>query len=303
VAASGGFSTGLPLGDGRLIPVDYDALTTYSLSASQPNFIGALGTYDATGHYGGYHLVIPNLPALTGIGFDLIAVTLDPAASNGIEEISVPHHVSLAGHATNLSLTDDGSANVAIGFAFPFYGQTYTQCWINANGNVTFGAASSEYVESAGALIAGPPRIAMFWDDLNPAAGGLVRYRYAGSQFIVEWAGVPEFNVVNGNNAILVLNSDGTIEMRYFTCGLQDAVVGIGPGAVGGAALSPWNLSDGFFQSMAPANTIHEVFDGIGSTFDLALVFTPFSFLERRNVIFRPVSAVPGVVYRMTVDL
>jgi hypothetical protein len=99
------------------------------------------------------------------------------------------------------------------------------------------------------------------------------------------------------------LNLDGTIQMRYFTCGLQDAVVRIGPGAAAGAALNARDLSDGFFQSTTPAGTIHEAFDGIGSTFDLALTFTPFSFLERKTVSFQPVPSPAGLVYSMTVDL
>ena len=40
--------------------------------------------------------------------------------------------------ARRLSLGDDSSANVPLGFAFPFYGQNFTNSWMYSNGLVSF---------------------------------------------------------------------------------------------------------------------------------------------------------------------
>jgi len=51
---------------------------------------------------------------------------------------------------TDLALGDNVSTGArALGFSFPFFGTNYTSVFINSNGYVTFGAASS-FVSSAG---------------------------------------------------------------------------------------------------------------------------------------------------------
>ncbi len=42
---------------------------------------------------------------------------------------------------TPLALTDDDTRAVTLPFAFPFYGRTHTQLFVNSDGNLTFGAA------------------------------------------------------------------------------------------------------------------------------------------------------------------
>src|SRR5262249_57399252 len=41
--------------------------------------------------------------------------------------------------AARLELTDDDSERVRLGFAFPFYGASYAEVFVNSDGNVTFG--------------------------------------------------------------------------------------------------------------------------------------------------------------------
>ena len=75
-----------------------------------------------------------------------------------------------------IPLGDDTSFEIFTDFPVRFCGQTYESVWVNANGSLTFGAGSSAFVESAGAMLTGPPRIAGLFDDLNPAAGGVVSF-------------------------------------------------------------------------------------------------------------------------------
>src|SRR4029079_13997656 len=151
-------------------------------------------------------------------------------------------------HATDLVLGDDGTTGpIPLGFSFPFYGGSYTDCYINANGNITFTGADSTYTESLAAFTAGLPRIAPFWDDLNMNIGGKIRYRTSGAdKFVMEWVGVPEFATTtsNQNSVLLILNSNGNIEFWYGGCSLADAIVGISPG--GGAGSTSADLSHGY---------------------------------------------------------
>ena len=58
-----------------------------------------------------------------------------------------------------------------LGFAFPYQGQNWTSVFVNSNGNLTFGAASTDFSETVPEFLAGPPRIAPLWDDLDASDG------------------------------------------------------------------------------------------------------------------------------------
>jgi hypothetical protein len=68
---------------------------------------------------------------------------------------------------------DDTSTEVAIPFFFPYQGATRTSVFVNSNGNLTFGAGSTDFSDTVAEFLTGPARIAPLWDDLN-ATGGLV---------------------------------------------------------------------------------------------------------------------------------
>ena len=55
--------------------------------------------------------------------------------------------------ASDLGLSDDDSAVVAIGFPFEFYGQTYTQVTVHSNGGLSFGNTSSLSTSNACPLL------------------------------------------------------------------------------------------------------------------------------------------------------
>ena len=87
-----------------------------------------------------------------------------------------------------------------------FCGQSYESVWVNANGNLTFGAASAAFVESPAGLLIGPPRIAGVWDDLNPAAGGEVSFSQSAHALTVRFTGVPEFALGGANSFSITLS-------------------------------------------------------------------------------------------------
>jgi hypothetical protein len=269
---SAGIGTGIDLpGACRHSYGDFDFVTNLLLDAANPFFLNFIGTWSGSGTTFSHRWNIPDDAFIVGIPLYMTPLTLDPGAPDGVLEIGEVEKLTFWSHATDLLLGDDGSSGpISLGFSFPFYGGTYTDCYINANGNITFGGSESTWTESVGGLTAGLPRIAALWDDLNMNIAGKIRYRTSGAQqFIVEWVNVPEYSTsaTNQNSVFLVLNADGSIEFWYRDCSAQDAIVGISPG--GGSGGTARDLSHGWTENSF-GNALYEEFTGVApSTLDL----------------------------------
>ncbi len=136
------------------------------------------------------------------------------------------------------ALGDDESRNLNLPFSFPFYGASYDRIFLNSDGNLTFGAGDNATSDrSLGRMTAGPPRIAGFFEDLDPSAGGEVRVTSQAGLFAVSWVSVREYSSTNTgarNTFQIVLYPDGRIVLAYQTVNTTSAVVGIAPGGVQG---------------------------------------------------------------------
>ncbi len=128
------------------------------------------------------------------------------------------------------------------GFSFPFFGTTYTQVVVNSDGNLTFGIGDGQpgVSRSRRRFLSGPPRIALFFSDLDPEAGGEVRAEAGAGSLTFIWDGVPEFTLAGtrpGNDFSVTLFSNGDILLDYgevdVTPDPEDiqAIVGITPGS------------------------------------------------------------------------
>ena len=138
-----------------------------------------------------------------------------------------------------ITLGDDDSAAVQFpkGFKFRFYNKSYTKVFVQSDGNLTFVAPDAESTaRDLSRLVSGPPRIAPFFADLNPAVasgeGGV--YVLAGkTQIVVTWLDVPEFGATNRNTFQAVLYATGRITFAFGRLDGQEAVVGLAPGSGG----------------------------------------------------------------------
>ncbi len=129
--------------------------------------------------------------------------------------------VDISGSGTSVNLNDDDySSPINIGFSFPFYDNNYTQLYICSNGMLTFGAGSTDYSNDPIPGANTPDNfISAWWDDLNPAVGGTIRYYQdsANNRFIVSYDGIPNWSYGGNLNFQAILYPDGDIELNYAT--------------------------------------------------------------------------------------
>ena len=132
-----------------------------------------------------------------------------------------------------LPLADDSSQRVEFsqGFTFRYFGQAQSSVFVNANGNLTFGAANTSARESLAAFLS-RVQISPFWDDLDPSAGAGVFVRQAADRLVVTWNRIPEFGSLNSNTFQVVLFADGRIRFTYVEMSALDGLVGIAPGII-----------------------------------------------------------------------
>lgn len=173
---------------------------------------------------------------------------------------------------TPLPLGDDSSVELFLPFDFRICGQRFDSVFVNANGNLTFGVANGDFSESIVELLAGPPRIAGLWDDLNPGAGGTVFFQQTSSTFTVTYQNVPEFANTGANTFSIVLQrSSYHVDITYGGLTATDGLAGVSCGAaVTSQFEQPSNLSgDNSRRDLKKQPAIFELF-GPGNPLDLA---------------------------------
>lgn len=113
---------------------------------------------------------------------------------------------------SGLSNTDDGnSVMVNLPFTFCFYGTNYTQAYINANGNISFGAAESTF-SSNPFPDSNFVMIAPFWADVDTRGFGDIYYKITPNALYVNWVNVGYYDSYTDKlNTFQVIISDGTL--------------------------------------------------------------------------------------------
>jgi hypothetical protein len=130
-----------------------------------------------------------------------------------------------------VTLSDDDSAEQTIPFPFEFYGRRFTSLFLNSDGNLTFEQGDNASTERGlGRLKTGAPRIAPFFADLDPSAGGGVFVDSAPDAMTITWCGVHGFERAETISVQAALFSGGAIEFRFGSSSLTDAIVALSPG-------------------------------------------------------------------------
>jgi hypothetical protein len=137
-----------------------------------------------------------------------------------------------------LVLADDATSEETLASPFSFYGAARPSAFVNSDGNITFGQGDvATDARSLGRVLAGAPRVAPFFADLDPSAGGGVFVNAAPDAFTVTWCAVPDFDATGKVTAQASLFPGGAVEVRLdASTTLRDAVVALSPGATGAFA-------------------------------------------------------------------
>lgn len=142
-------------------------------------------------------------------------------------------------------LGDDDSERIEFenGFQFKFFGNTYTEAFVNSDGNLTFGQPdSASTARDLGRALNGPARVMPFFADLDPSVGGEVRIKFFGKRKLqVTWLNVPEFGAFAPNTFQVTLFRKGHVEVRFGDVEARSGIVGISPG--GNAAVELVDLT------------------------------------------------------------
>jgi len=164
--------------------------------------------------------------------------------ANPIEDISGTGTASTAG-----GCDDACSENVVLPFSFTFFGSTFNDVWINANGFLSFGASSGDFSNDPIPNALTPNNIICpVWDDFNGSLQGDVYYQSLTSpdRFVVLYSNMRRFGATTGGNTFqAILYADGSIEFRYGS--LEDALLSETAGiedAAGATGLATTALSN-----------------------------------------------------------
>jgi subtilisin family serine protease len=127
--------------------------------------------------------------------------------------------------ATQLVLEDDGtSEKLELGFSFPFYGQSYQNVYVGANGLITFQPFSSKYFVSGCLPLPETigPAVVPFRFDLDPSQGGEVWAAQMSDGFVISFENVPQHTEPLDPDAPtfsfqVMLSVDGRVIFNYGT--------------------------------------------------------------------------------------
>ncbi len=168
-----------------------------------------------------------------------------------------------------LPLSGDDQAEPAdLGFDFTFFGRAYSRVWVNTNGQILFGGASTRFSNDTLPDPADPDaQVAVFWDDMCPDTDTQIRAAATGTapnrRFVVSWANLPHCGGGEPITFRAALNErDGSITFHYVTLGDDgesrgsSATVGVedAEGELGVTfSHSTPSLSDGLILTWLPA--------------------------------------------------
>ncbi|GEM_PF-2318700 len=170
----------------------------------------------------------------------------------------------LSAHGTAVPFSDDDGVSqmLDIGFDFPFFGQSYSQLMIGANGGLGLTNGMLYYQNRAlpTTTMYAPARfLAPLWCDLEPSKGGAVRYCASAGQFIVAWDAVPLYGSPTTETFQAILRPNGEILYQYKQhSGVPTNTIGVQAGfsPAGPAVQVAYNqplVHDGLAVRIAPA--------------------------------------------------
>lgn len=166
----------------------------------------------------------------------LAALLVSTSASAQVYEptLLTPQIIGAPTTMTPLNLGDDNTRQVALGFEFEYWGQTFTDVWVSSNGFVSFQGPANLCCNGQPLEQAQRNTIYAYWSDLISFTGNPY-YRISDGSALFGWYNVQEYGTNNSNTFEIGLFSNGSIQFNYGSLsasGWRDFTAGItGPEA------------------------------------------------------------------------
>lgn len=150
----------------------------------------------------------------------LLALVAQPAAAqDAVFQPIAPTIVDIQQTGTPLTLGDDNTRQVDLGFTFDFFGQQYTSAWVSSNGFISFDNVG--HLCCNGAPISQTPKNGIYalWTDLVSFTGSPYVKSLTSSDgiksFLAGWYATSEYGSNRFNTFEIQLFDGGSIEIRY----------------------------------------------------------------------------------------
>lgn len=229
---------------GQRVNIDLSHPSIFSFNGGVPTFAGVLNLVP---HPGSFTFSVPTGNAIVAAGQQLAT---DPGHPDGFElSQSAEINIVAGGSSLPVTLPDDGNVQVMLqttqlcATSVDFYGTTYTDLYVNSNGDVSFTQGHSDFTATSSEWQSQMPRIGL-QADLEPnnfgtvtvtnnGAGGTGSWITISYANVTEWGtgglGVTSYNIeLHGPNGHEIggFTTDGT-------WGVTPVVVGMSLGAGG----------------------------------------------------------------------
>lgn len=269
--ANGVLANGYPVLNGQLVDLSTAGFALVYNGLADPAF-----TTNSSGFWNATFVIAASTPLNTTRAFQ--AAVADPASPVSVTLTAATQVVVTPGVTVfPITLTDDGSQAVNLGqwnTSFPFYNGNHTTLYINANGFLSFNAPDTDFTPTPQEMLGGVPRIAAFWLDLVPNAGGTVNYSIDQSVnppvFRCQFTNVPEFQILSALHTFRFELDTQVGNIRIVTDPFNMApagytmIYGISPGGNQSPVTAMSNITD-FMTSPLTTGSNHAVFEYFGS--------------------------------------
>jgi len=121
---------------------------------------------------------------------------------------------------TPLNLGDDNTRNVALGFEFDYWGQTFSDVWVSSNGFVSFQSGAHLCCNGQPIEMAQRNTIYAYWSDLISYTGNPY-YRRDDGSILFGWYGVNEYGTNNSSTFEIGLFANGDIQLNFGNLGFS----------------------------------------------------------------------------------
>ena len=154
-------------------------------------------------------------------------------------DVSIPEDVEFVqAFGDVLEFSDDDSKKVEIEFDFPFFGEEYTELFVNSDGNLTFGKGdAASLARDLQRFLAESPRIGVLYTDLNPFYSfGTVEVKQSARQLTVSWFEIDAYSesFFGGGTLTMqvILFDTGVIDIVFEESDVRTGIVGVSPGGL-----------------------------------------------------------------------